>query len=613
MPLGDRGLLKIRINESVLKESKHQNLADLISDHSPLFVKSSGPGSIASVSFRGTAATHTRVDWNGISLNNPMLGQTDFSLIPAMVADELIILPGGSSLSEGSGALGGSVRMKTNPKWDDNFYGSLGLLTGSFGMLNTNIDLGGGNDKLQTRIRVFTENSENDFKFMNPYLGEPIYQVQENGAYYKSGLLHELYFRNKKENIFSIKTWYQDSKRNFPALMTFSGRGYEEIQHTEELRFVLQWKKYGQKVNVENNISLNHSFMNYRAANNTALGKVEHFKNENLVNGLFFNNIIEYKISAKTLLRGLLNYDLNFVRNYDLNSGLGYNADRSEAGYTILAHSEISSALSVFGLVRTQLTDYRLIPLMPSAGIEIKPLKNSNLKIRSSYTRNYNLPGLNDLYWIPGGNPELKPEEGHSADFSFEFNSQVSGSFELVSMLNFYYSDIKNWILWSPGEFNFWQPQNIAEVIARGSDLMLTLKYNQPGIKTELSGNYAFTRTSNISESGNREELMKRQLIYIPYHKANFHAGFSVMDYSFNYHLSITGERYTTSSNENSRHSLPAYDIHDARIEKLFRESNSALRIGFGINNIFNKQYQAILYRAMPGRNASLHLKYTFN
>ena len=36
------------------------------------------------------------------------------------------------------------------------------------------------------------------------------------------------------------------------------------------------------------------------------------------------------------------------------------------------------------------------------------------LQLKGSMAYNYRFPSMNDLYWRPGGNPEVKPEEGYS-------------------------------------------------------------------------------------------------------------------------------------------------------------------------------------------------------
>ena len=48
-----------------------------------------------------------------------------------------------------------------------------------------------------------------------------------------------------------------------------------------------------------------------------------------------------------------------------------------------------------------------------SAGIVFNLLKKE-LKLKGSTAYNYRFPSMNDLYWRPGGNPDVKPEEGPS-------------------------------------------------------------------------------------------------------------------------------------------------------------------------------------------------------
>lgn len=75
-------IIKSRIDTNILKNYQSESLAEILSSNSPIFVKSEGRGALSTVSFRGTAASHTDVVWNGVSLKSPMFGEVDFSLIP---------------------------------------------------------------------------------------------------------------------------------------------------------------------------------------------------------------------------------------------------------------------------------------------------------------------------------------------------------------------------------------------------------------------------------------------------------------------------------------------------------------------------------------------------
>ena len=79
-----------RINSTTLLQFRFGLLTDLLQFNTPLAFKSYGPGQLATVSFRGTSANHTAVLWNGIDINQPNLGQTDFSTLPVAGFDRLV-------------------------------------------------------------------------------------------------------------------------------------------------------------------------------------------------------------------------------------------------------------------------------------------------------------------------------------------------------------------------------------------------------------------------------------------------------------------------------------------------------------------------------------------
>ncbi|MCS2983585.1 Plug domain-containing protein [Bacteroides xylanisolvens] len=64
---------------------------------------------------RHVAFSHTQVTWNGMRINNPMLGMTDFSTIPSYFIDQASLLHGTSSVNETGGGLGGLVKLGTAP------------------------------------------------------------------------------------------------------------------------------------------------------------------------------------------------------------------------------------------------------------------------------------------------------------------------------------------------------------------------------------------------------------------------------------------------------------------------------------------------------------------
>ena len=113
------------IDSITLAKSGTVRLSELLSQNTPIFVKEYGRGAMATVSFRGTAPSHTKVSWNGLELNSPMLGMVDFSLIPVYFTDNVKLLHGSSSLSQSAGALGGTILLENKPDWNNHLSGEI--------------------------------------------------------------------------------------------------------------------------------------------------------------------------------------------------------------------------------------------------------------------------------------------------------------------------------------------------------------------------------------------------------------------------------------------------------------------------------------------------------
>ncbi|MCK4630414.1 MAG: Plug domain-containing protein, partial [Bacteroidales bacterium] len=108
---------KTHINSSIVAEYNTRNLSELLAENTHLFIKTYGQGGLATSSLRGASASHTIVTWNGVNINSPMLGQLDFSLIPASFLDEVEVFYGAGSIRDYSGALGGSINLINEPDW----------------------------------------------------------------------------------------------------------------------------------------------------------------------------------------------------------------------------------------------------------------------------------------------------------------------------------------------------------------------------------------------------------------------------------------------------------------------------------------------------------------
>ena len=68
-------------------------------------------------------------------------------------------------------------------------------------------------------------------------------------------------------------------------------------------------------------------------------------------------------------------------------------------------------------------------PLIPAFYADYMLSKAGNVRAKASISRNYRFPTLNDLYFQPGGNPDLQPEHGFTYDGGVSFAFAKEGRY----------------------------------------------------------------------------------------------------------------------------------------------------------------------------------------
>ncbi|HCM60727.1 MAG TPA: hypothetical protein DIS74_10210, partial [Bacteroidales bacterium] len=76
----------VEIDPDLISRRKGDDMATLLQSSSLLYVKRYGNHGLASVSVRGLSGSHTLVTWNGMPVNAPGNGYSDFTVIPVVAA-----------------------------------------------------------------------------------------------------------------------------------------------------------------------------------------------------------------------------------------------------------------------------------------------------------------------------------------------------------------------------------------------------------------------------------------------------------------------------------------------------------------------------------------------
>ena len=185
-PMKEIGIQKTQLDTTILHENIALSMADILTFNTSIFVKQYGRATLSTVAFRGTSPSHTQVTWNGMRINSPMLGMTDFSMIPSYFIDDASLLHGTSSVSETGGGLGGLVKLSTAPAAADGFGLQYIQGIGMFRTFDEFLRLTWGDERWQVSTRTVYQSSANDYKYRNRDKKENIYDDEMNivGSYY---------------------------------------------------------------------------------------------------------------------------------------------------------------------------------------------------------------------------------------------------------------------------------------------------------------------------------------------------------------------------------------------------------------------------------------------
>lgn len=207
----------------------------------------------------------------------------------------------------------------------------------------------------------------------------------------------------------------------------------------------------------------------------------------------------------------------------------------------------------------------------------------------------FHYPTFNDLYWQPGGNPDLKPEETTSISLDFQFS--ILRKKDLKILLFDKSSD--NLIQWLPSQ-SYWQPENVAKSFRQGFKTIFSFSW------------WNFSGFLNYTYNYTEDESTKKQLLYSPKHSGALNLDFHYKNCQLHYQIHYTDKRI-------SRYSWPSDITIDPVTEHTIGISyDSKFRFGILSNsilveNLTNESYETIQGYPEPGRVFKYRIQYYIN
>ncbi len=563
------------------------DLSKLLAQESGVYIKNYGPGNIATTSLRGGNASQTALVWNGVNIQNRMLGQVDLSQLPVFMFDMVGVEYGGSSAAWGSGAVAGSILLNNNTVYGKGKNLLLFGSAGSFNQGSLGFRFSDSRSYGVTTTRVFVSSGANNYLYRISDVNA--LQNLEHARSQLATVLQEFKKLLPGSRHLSLNVWLTANNRLLPNYITNQSKA---IQNDNSIKSILRYERFHNKTKSSAMLAL-------------------------LRDGIVYNDSVSasYNKSAVTSLIGELDNLYHWkkhVLNYAVNLTSAAAKSDAYAG-TKYMHSLAAMLANRFSFrnerlvlqvnARQEFYSTGSYPFTWNAGGAFK--LNKTIQLQLNAAKIFRQPTFNELYWVPGGNPLLKPERGYSADGTVLFRGKMKIWNWLIEGTAFA-RIVSNWILWLPGANGEASPVNVQEVLSRGTETkwLLSKNTNKSTLSFQIHSSYVLStvRSSSIVDDAS----VGKQLIYTPRYSGNASIHYRFRLIFVEWMQQYAGYRFTSS--DNAAWLMP-YTIATVRLG-VEASQKFPLQLTAQCANVFNQEYAIVNARPMPLRSFQLQVIY---
>lgn len=532
-----------------------------------------GPGSVSTLSINGGSSSNAKILIDGFDLTNTQNGEMDLSQLPLPFIQSARIVTGGLGL-HGSGSTDGVVYLE--PWWNRT---GLTVSAGSYGHSSIAGMLLMKESKRTARILAGIRRDGGDF----PVEWKDRSFTRKNNDFYQEFVGFQYNHLFSGYSFLKILSLISDQERGVPGTVWAPSTA----RRNDRLMFT------GATVGILRERQLLHLKLLSKSSD-------EHYQDP------WYGIESKHKIKSHTISLSQeidLDWDLLIknifkIQKDELNSSDAGNRSRTAGSNSFSLFYGFTDKLSVSGHNRIEV-EQGASPVITWGGTiryipEVLALGKLVINMENGYRR----PSFNELYWNPGGNPDLLPEN----------NSTISGTITLnttgwseISFTGFY-THSKNLIQWLPYVY-FWRPVNISSATRSGIKGLYKWELFSRKLTGSLSASHIISKNhQNGPQDG-------KPLRYVPEFSGYFQVNLHLGRWMLTGDIQHTG-RILSNYDWPEDIYLPPVTTGNAGVTYTKDARHGTWKTTLSIENLANVQYQSMLGYPEMGRSLKLTQKW---
>jgi iron complex outermembrane receptor protein len=601
-----KDLLPVEVSVLRLRTSSHKpdsnamkwlpmrSAAELWGIQSSLALRQSVPGALTTMLYRGSTGNQNDLTWGDFVLNNPMNRTLDLQLIPGWLFPEMHILNGSDAMQAGGYGMGGQMNLRSvseqidldvvvQARPDSPWLREIALTIGSSGERSLGLAMKYNQGRWYSSTRMVATVNPNRYSYRNTALQGSPKSVMNGADWDQKAMLQHLRFQYKPRSYAEVEIWAQGHRRGIPASLT--SRPNSARQNDSMLRIQGSW---------HHSIGREYKFWLAQAFHKDLNRYTDTLQG---ISGLHQFELIQTRAGIEQRKRG---WRIQARAQWDQQKAGSsqYSEYIRQVRWALVLPLSLQRGRSEFKVqFQKEFWQGQSLP----SGLQFRWNQSGRSRwVWVEYRRAYHPPTFNDRFWVPGGNPALKPEFMHQMELGGSLNCR-GRRMNLQGQLLTYGRAMRDKIWWQPQpNQSWWAPSNLSQSQSVGMEASIQISPSATKPPWALSAEYQWNRTWE-----GEEFAWKPQLMYVPVHKVwvqgSIHRGACFAQMM----LTAVSSRETTLDGTSS---LPAYALCHGG----FGYEARRYRFALGLRNLANSLYQEVPWFPQPGRQVHLSFHFKF-